>query len=45
MILVKKTIVPAAICLALCTVTTMHAQERMRAGNWENTVIAASGRR
>jgi hypothetical protein len=43
MILLKKTTISAAICLALCTVTTMHAQERMRAGNRENTVIAASG--
>jgi hypothetical protein len=43
MILFKKTTMPAAICLALCTVTTLHAQERMRAGNWENTVIAADG--
>ena len=43
MILLKKTTISAAICLALCTVTTLHAQERMRAGNWENTVISASG--
>ena len=43
MILLKKTMTPAAICLALCTAATLHAQERMRAGNWENTVITAGG--
>lgn len=44
MILIKKTTMSVAIYLALCTATTLHAQERMRAGNWENTVIAADGK-
>ena len=37
------TIVPAVMCLTLSAASTLHAQERMRTGMWENTVTAASG--
>ena len=43
MILPKTMIIPAVMCLTLSVATTVHAQERMRTGMWENTVIAASG--
>ena len=43
MILFKTTIVPAVMCLTLGAATALHAQERMRSGNWENTVITADG--
>jgi len=43
MMLFKTMIAPAVICLTLSAATTLHAQERMRAGNWENTVILANG--
>ena len=39
---ILKTVTPVC-CLLLSTVTAMHAQDRMRAGNWENTVTAADG--
>lgn len=35
--LLKTTVIPAVFCLMLSTVTALHAQDRMRAGNWENT--------
>jgi hypothetical protein len=41
MVLLKKKIVIAVMCLALSAATALHAQDRMRAGNWENTVITA----
>jgi hypothetical protein len=44
MTILKTTVIPAVFCLMLSTVTALHAQDRMRAGNWENTVIAADGR-
>jgi hypothetical protein len=43
MILFKTMITPALVCLALSSATTLHCQDRMRAGNWENTVTAANG--
>jgi hypothetical protein len=43
MILLKATILSAVMCLTLTAATTLHAQDRMRAGNWENTVITAGG--
>jgi hypothetical protein len=45
MILLKTTIVQAAMCLTLGAATALHAQERMRSGNWENTVITVVARR
>jgi hypothetical protein len=39
---ILKTVTPV-FCLLLSAVTAMHAQDRMRAGNWENTVTAADG--
>ena len=41
--LLKTTVTPAVFCLVLCAVTAVQAQDRMRAGNWENTVIAPDG--
>lgn len=44
MTLLKATLIPTTVfCLVLATVTTLGAQDRMRAGNWENTVAAADG--
>jgi len=43
MILLKTTVIPAVMCLALSAATALQAQERMRTGMWENTVTAASG--
>ena len=43
MIFLKRTTILAVMCLALFAVTVSHAQERMRAGNWENTVTTANG--
>jgi Protein of unknown function (DUF3617) len=43
MMLLKTTVIPAVFCLTLSAATALHAQDRMRAGNWENTVIAADG--
>jgi hypothetical protein len=43
MILFKTTIVSAVMCLTLSAATALHAQDRMRAGNWENTVTTADG--
>jgi hypothetical protein len=43
MILFKTTIVSAVMCLMLNAATALHAQDRMRAGNWENTVTTADG--
>jgi len=43
MTLLRATVIPAVLCLILATATRSHAQDRMRAGNWENTVIAANG--
>lgn len=42
--LLKRTVTPAVFCLVLSAVTALQAQDRMRAGNWENTVIAANGK-
>jgi uncharacterized protein DUF3617 len=39
----KTTALTTALYLALSTVTVLHAQDRMRAGNWENTVTTADG--
>lgn len=39
----KTTAIPTVFCLLLSSVTALYAQDRMRAGNWENTVIAADG--
>jgi hypothetical protein len=44
MTLLKITVIPAVLCLTLSAVTALHAQDRMRAGNWENTVITAGGK-
>jgi hypothetical protein len=44
MMMLRSTIMPAIFCLLLSTVTALHAEDRMRAGNWENTVIAADGK-
>jgi hypothetical protein len=43
MILFKTTIASLVICLTLSAATELHAQDRMRAGNWENTVTSADG--
>lgn len=43
MTVLKTPALSAVLCLMLSTVTTLHAQDRMRAGNWENTVTAADG--
>jgi len=44
MTLLKATLIPTTVfCVVLATVTTLGAQDRMRAGNWENTVAAADG--
>ena len=42
MIQVRTTVIPVVVYLALATGATLHAQERVRAGMWENT-IASSG--
>ncbi len=39
--LLNVTVLSAVMCLGLSAVTVLNAQERMRAGNWENTVIAS----
>lgn len=41
MTILKRTVLPAVFGLMLSTV--LHAQDRMRAGNWESTLIAADG--
>lgn len=41
--LLKRSVFLAALCLMLGTATALHAQDRMRAGNWENTVTAPNG--
>ena len=43
MVLLKTTVMPMVLCLTLGAATTLHAQERMRTGMWENTVTAAPG--
>jgi hypothetical protein len=40
----RAKVITTVFCLTLGTVTALHAQERMRAGNWENTVIAPDGK-
>lgn len=40
MTLLKTMIFLAVMCLTLSSPTALRAQERMRAGNWENTVMA-----
>jgi hypothetical protein len=37
----KTTIMPMLMCLMLSVATTLHAQERMRTGMWEDTVTAS----
>ena len=44
MTILKTTVLPAVFCLMLTAGTALRAQDRMRAGNWENTVIAADGK-
>jgi Protein of unknown function (DUF3617) len=44
MTMLKSTIMSAVFCLLLSTVTALHAEDRMRAGNWETTVTAADGK-
>jgi hypothetical protein len=41
MSVLKVTVISAVMYLTLNAATALHAQERMRAGNWENTVIAS----
>jgi hypothetical protein len=41
--MIKSTVMPAVFCLLLSSVTALQAADRMRAGNWENTVTAANG--
>jgi hypothetical protein len=43
MILFKTIIASSVMCLTLSAATALHAQDRMRAGNWENTVTTADG--
>jgi hypothetical protein len=40
----KTTVMPMVVCLMLSAATTLHAQQRMRTGMWENTVTASGGR-
>jgi hypothetical protein len=42
MTMLRTMVISVLFCLSV--VTVLHAQERMRAGNWENTVIAPDGR-
>jgi hypothetical protein len=42
--MLKSTTTLAVFCLLLGTVTALRAEDRMRAGNWENTVIAGDGK-
>ena len=44
MTMLKSTIMPAVFCLLLSSATTLLAEDRMRAGNWETTVIAGDGK-
>jgi hypothetical protein len=44
MTVLKAMALPTVFYLVLSTVTALHAQDRMRAGNWESTVTAADGR-
>ena len=41
MIRLKTTVMPMVMCLMLSAATTLHAQERMRTGMWEDTVTAS----
>jgi hypothetical protein len=43
MTVLKRTALPAVCYFVLGAVTALHAQDRLHAGNWENTVIAADG--
>ncbi len=40
----KRMVLPVLCCLMFSAVTALHAQDRMRAGNWETTVTAADGK-
>lgn len=40
MIRLGTTVIPALVFLTLSTTTTLHAQERVRSGMWENTMTA-----
>lgn len=44
MTVLNKTVLAAVIYLVFSAATAMHAQDRLRAGNWENTVTAADGK-
>ena len=44
MTVLKRTALPAVFYLVFSAVTALHAQDRMRAGNWETTVTAADGK-
>lgn len=39
----KRTALTTMLYLVLSTVPALHAQDRVRAGNWENTVTTADG--
>lgn len=41
MIRLKTTVIPVVVYFALTTATTLHAQERVRAGMWENTTVSS----
>ena len=43
MIRLRTSAIPVVVYFALTTATTLQAQERMRAGMWENTVTSSSG--
>ncbi len=44
MTMLKTMLMPTVFCFLLSTVTVLQAEDRMRAGNWETTVIAADGK-
>jgi len=44
MIPLKRTVLPAVFYLVFSPVTALHAQDRLHAGNWENTVTSADGK-
>ena len=41
MILLRTIFLPAVVCFMLGATATLHAQERMRTGMWENTVTGS----
>lgn len=44
MTVLKQATLPVVFCLVFTAVTALHAQDRMRAGNWETTVTSADGK-